>query len=285
MTARRPEVRVSARPMWRLRVVTEAPRYLLGLASVLGIVASARFVVLPPKAPSQSHPETGIERPGLAAEGYALLFARNYLSWNAAEPQSSARALEAMTGSAMEPDAGRESPAAGEQTVVWAQVVQEREAAAGEQVYTVAAQTDASGLVFLTVAFKRTRQGQLALAGYPAFVGAPALGSAQLAEGTRSVSDPGLRTVAERALRNYLADAPAELAADLTGTARVSLPTTGMTLATVQRIAWTADSRSVIAVVQAVDARGAQYTLAYELDVVETQGRWEISAVQMDPYS
>ena len=137
----------------------------------------------------------------------------------------------------------------------------------------------------LTVAFKRTRQGQLALAGYPAFVGAPALGFAQLAEGTRSVSDPGLRTVAERALRNYLADAPAELAADLTGTARVSLPTTGMTLATVQRIAWTADSRSVIAVVQAVDARGAQYTLAYELDVVETQGRWEISAVQMDPYS
>ena len=65
----------------------------------------------------------------------------------------------------------------------------------------------------------------------------------------------------------------------------MSLPTTGMTLATVQRIAWTADSRSVIAVVQAVDARGAQYTLAYELDVVETQGRWEISAVQMDPYS
>ena len=271
--------------MWRLRLGAEAPRYLLGLASLFGIVASARFAILPPKAASLSSPVAVASRPGLAAEGYALLFARDYLTWNATEPQSSMRALEAMTGSGMEPDAGREIPASGEQSVVWAQVVQEREAAPGEQVFTVAAQTDTDGLVFLTVAMQRTQQGQLVLAGYPAFVGAPALGSAQLAEGVRNVSDVGLRTVVERAMRNYLADAPAELAADLTGAARVSLPATGLTLATVQRIAWTADARSVIAVVQALDQRGAQYTLAYELDVVEAQGRWEVSAVQMDPYS
>ncbi len=52
-----------------------------------------------------------------------------------------------------------------------------------------------------------------------------------------------------------------------------------------RRVAWTADGRGVLAVVQARDARGAEYTLAYELDVVHVQGRWEVSAVQMDPNS
>jgi hypothetical protein len=39
----------------------------------------------------------------------------------------------------------------------------------------------------------------------------------------------------------------------------------------------------VIATVQAQDGRGVRYTLAYELDVRTSQGRWEISAVQTDP--
>ena len=33
----------------------------------------------------------------------------------------------------------------------------------------------------------------------------------------------------------------------------------------------------------AQDARGARYTLAYELDVAEVAGRWEVAAIQMDP--
>ncbi len=276
---------VQAQPMWRLRLGAEAPRYLLGLAALFGIVASARFAILPPKAVLLSHRVGVVSRPGLSAEGYALLFARDYLTWDASQPQGSVRALEAMTGAGMEPDAGRQIPASGEQSVEWAQVVQEREAAPSEEVYTVAAQTDTAGLVFLTVAMQRTQQGQVVLASYPAFVGAPALGSAQLAEGVRNVSDTSLRTVVERAVRNYVADAPSELAADLTPAAHVSLPAAGMALVAVQRIAWMADARSVMAVVQAQDRRGAQYTLAYELDVVEAQGRWEVSAVQVNPYS
>jgi hypothetical protein len=39
----------------------------------------------------------------------------------------------------------------------------------------------------------------------------------------------------------------------------------------------------VLATVAAQDARGVRYTLAYELDVLREQGRWEVSAVQMDP--
>jgi len=53
----------------------------------------------------------------------------------------------------------------------------------------------------------------------------------------------------------------------------------------VQRVDWSADGSSVIAVVQADDGRGVQYVLAYEIDVTREQGRWEVAAVQMNPDS
>jgi hypothetical protein len=153
----------------------------------------------------------------------------------------------------------------------------------GEHVYTVAAQTDSAGLLYLTVGVVRTRQGSLALAGYPAFVGGPAAGPAPASGRLRAVADASLKSVVERALRNYLAASGAELAADLTPEARVSLPPWPLTLDSLQRLEWSSDGRSVLAVVQAQDSRGVQYTLAYEVDVVREQGRWEVSAVQMNP--
>jgi hypothetical protein len=104
-------------------------------------------------------------------------------------------------------------------------------------------------------------------------------------EHLREVSDSALATVATRALRNYLASSTSELAADLTARARVSLPGMSLSLQTVQRLDWLPDGRSLLAVVQAQDARAARYTLAYELDVTADAGRWEISAIQMDPTS
>ena len=50
-----------------------------------------------------------------------------------------------------------------------------------------------------------------------------------------------------------------------------------------QRLDWAPGAGAVLAVVEAEDARGARYTLAYELDVARVQGRWEVSAIQMDP--
>ncbi len=64
--------------------------------------------------------------------------------------------------------------------------------APGEHVYTVAAQTDTAGLLYLTVPVARTSDGALALAGYPAFVGAPAAGPAQSPGHLREVADPAL---------------------------------------------------------------------------------------------
>jgi hypothetical protein len=276
-------VSVKSRPLWRIRATREAPRFLLGAISLAGIAACARFAIAPPLAKPSA---AALHAPALAdraAEGYAALFARRYLSWSAAEPQASERGLEPFLGAGMEPDAGIELPRSGEQRVEWDEVVQAREPQRGEHIYTVAAQTDTAGLLYLTVGVTRTNDGSLALMGYPAFVGAPASAHAEDGEHLREVSEPALATVVQRALRNYLAPAPTELAADLAVAAHVSLPGLALSLQAVQRLDWSSYGSTVLAVVQAQDARGVQYTLAYEVEVVRAQGRWEVAAVQMDP--
>jgi len=161
--------------------------------------------------------------------------------------------------------------------------VQAREPVRGDHVYTVAAQTNTGGLQYLTVGVTRTPDGSLSLSGYPAFVGAPSAVAARSPQRLREVTDPALATVVQRALRNYLAASSAELAADLVSGTRVSLPTSALSLETVQHLDWSTDGTSVLAAVQARDGRGVQYTLAYEVEVERAQGRWEIAAVQMDP--
>lgn len=279
-----PSVTITARPMWRLRLARELPRYLLCAASIAGLVASARFAIAPPVAGSAAG---AIHEPApsdQAAQAYAVLFARRYLTWNAAEPQASAQALEPFLGPALEPDSGLQLPASGEQKVEWAEVAQAREPAPGEHVYTIAAQTDTAGVVYLTVAVTRTADGGLALAGYPAFVGAPDAGPGQPPAHGREVDEPELQTVVRRVLSNYLSASSSDLEADLAAGARVSLPVgLSLSLVSVQRLDWALEGDAVLATVQARDARGVRYTLAYELNVTRAQGRWEVSAVQMDP--
>lgn len=276
-------VALVTRPLWRIRLARELPRYLLGTMSVAGLAASARFALAPP---TPTPPPAAVRQAAptdRAAEAYAVLFARRYLTWNAAEPQASAQALEPLLGPGLEAGAGLQLPPSGEQRVEWAEVVQARAAAPGEQVYTVAAQTDAAGLLYLTVPVARTSDGGVALAGYPAFVGAPASEPALAPAHLREVSEVALATVVQRALRNYLAASASELAADLTPGAHVSLPAMPLTLTSMQRLEWAPEGSAVLAIAQAQDARGTRYTLAYELDVAREQGRWEISAVQTDP--
>jgi hypothetical protein len=276
-------VTVAARPLWRIRLAREWSRYLLSALAVAGLAASARFAIDPPRPVAAKAIAPGPPPPDLAAEGFASLFARSYLTWSAANPQAHERDLAPFAGPGMEPDAGLQPPSNGEQQVLWTEVVQEREPVADEHVYTVAAQTDNAGLLYLTVSVVRTAGGSLALGGYPAFVGAPATGPAQPQGHLREVDEPALATVVERAGRNYLSASSSELEADLTSDAHVSLPAAALNLESVQRLDWAPGGGAVLAVVQAQDSRGARYTLTYELDVAQVQGRWEISAIQTDP--
>ncbi len=283
-----PTVTIATRPLWRIRLARELPRRLLLALATIGLLASVRIAIDPPR---PALPAALLRRPAspdLAAEGFAELFARRYLTWEAQRPEARERALAPFLGPGMDAGAGLQPPADAEQQVQWTQVVQEREPEQREHIYTVAAQTDTAGLLYLTVGVVRRLAGALALAGYPAFVGPPASAPAQAGTGAgsvRQVSDPALATVVERALRNYLAGSASELAADLAGGAHVSLPALGLALQSLQSLQWAPGTGAVLAVVQAQDQRGAQYTLAYELDVAREQGRWEISAIQMNPYT
>lgn len=276
-------VTVTARPMWRIRLARELPRYLLQGLALAGLLASARFAIDPPRptiARTSTPSSASVDR---GAEGFAALFVRRYLTWNSSDPEAHRLALAPFLGSSMETEAGLRLPESGEQQVQWTQVVQARALGSSEHVYTVAAQTDTAGLLYLTVGVVRTSDGALALAGYPAFVGPPASTSAVLPERLPEIEDPALQTVVTRALRNYLAGSESELDADLSAGARVSLPGLTLVLESVQSLAWSTPGRAVLAVVRSHDERGAQYTLGYELDVVSDAGRWEISAIQMNP--
>jgi hypothetical protein len=172
-------VTVTTRPLWRIRLARELPRILLLGASFAGLMASARYAIAPPHSPVPVRAQVAAPARDLAAEGFAQLFARRYLSWEADDPEAHQRALAAYVGAGMEPGAGLQPPSGGEEQVQWTEVVQERTAAPADlRVYTVAAQTDTAGLVYLTVSVARARSGVLELAGYPAFVGAPVAGSA-----------------------------------------------------------------------------------------------------------
>jgi hypothetical protein len=278
-----PVVAIATRPLWRLRLARDLPRYLLYATCAWGLLASARFAIAPPRPPSPAIAASTVPPVDLAARGYAVLFARRYLTWDAGAPQQSEAALSSMTGPTMAQDAGLTPPANGAQHVLWAEAVQERTPAPGRHVYTVAAQTDTSGLQYVTIGVVRGADGRLAISGYPAFVGAPLTQPARSVAAGGEVRDPALTAVVERALRNYLAAAPQELAADLTGAARVAVPATPQTLESMQSLAWSSDRRSLLVVVQTRDARGARYTLGYEADVAELDGRWEISAIETDP--
>jgi hypothetical protein len=271
--------------MWRIRLSRELPSYLLRGLAVAGLLASLRFAIDPPR-PTFVRSSTPISAMlDRGAEGFASLFARRYLSWNSEDPEARRLALAPLLGSSMEPEAGLQPPPSGEQQVLWTEIVQAREIGPGEHLYTVAAQTDTAGLLYLSVAVVREDGGALALAGYPALVGPPASAPATMPEHLREVEEPALATVVTRALRNYLSGSESELAADLSATARVSSPGISLTLQSVQSLDWTLPDRSVLAMVRARDQRGAQYTLAYELGVVPDAGRWEVSAIQTNPYS
>ena len=127
-------VTITTRSLWRIRLGRELLRYLLCAASLGGLAASVRFVLAPPRSLARVSSVSALALPDRAAEGYATLFARRYLTWNAAAPQAGVRSLQSLVGPGMEANAGLGLPPSGEQRVEWAEVVQEREPLPGEHV-------------------------------------------------------------------------------------------------------------------------------------------------------
>jgi hypothetical protein len=257
-------------------------RWVLYAAAAFGIVATVRFAVAPPRpAVVRQSPVNAVD-PG--AEAFASLFARRYVTWNAASPAEHAQGLSSFVSAATDPDLGLGQPTRGSEHVLWDGVVQARTVGPGEHLYTVELDTGAAAWTYLSVDVVRTAAGALRLGRYPAFVGPPLVEPASGLDdgGIGSVSDPALSAVVGRGLRNYLAGSQANLAADLDPGTVVSPPSDPLAVDQIQELRVARDG-DVLATLVAHDAQGTSFTLTYELEVVQTAGRWLIAAIQTDP--
>ncbi|HEX2017035.1 MAG TPA: hypothetical protein VGN69_10095 [Solirubrobacteraceae bacterium] len=282
MAAAGARVVVSTRSLRRLRLSLNLTRWILYAVAAAGILASLRLALTPPSRPLAIAPRPVDD---LGTRAFGALFARRYLTWDVTLPEEHRRGLAMFVGGAQDPDLGLRLPLRGRQTVGWTEVVQDRTDSPGRHVLTVAVETDPGGLVYLSVPVVRTAQRRLKLGGLPALVGPPAFTPLRgdLEGSLTDVSDAPLEAVVNRALSNYLSRSATNLASDLAPGARPSSPRAPLSVQRSVSLKWAPDGRSVIAVVQAADARGTGYTLRYAIDVRRVQARWEIFAIQSDP--
>ena len=253
--------------MRRARYAAATPRYLATAVLAVFFLLGVKTCFMGSSAPSAAI--VAAPTADAPSQDYAVQFARAYLSYDAAHPGRRVQALAPYIGDELSSGAGF-SPSRGSQAVIWAQVASDQRALIGGRVITVAAALSTRRLpVYLAVTVRHDPGAQLELGGYPSFVGAPSIAADARAPELEAVGDPALAEVVDRVLRHYLACAPGDLEADLSGDAEVTLPTQSLRLESVDQLGWLArsGSRAVLATVTASDGTGATYTLAYELGI------------------
>lgn len=269
------------------RTTTMVTRW--GLYAVIGILAVLglrNIITGPPPAEVVAESTTG--QSDLAAQTFAADFARTYLSYGRSEASREQRqaALESFPSTMRDTLAyGMTPPEGKEQTVTIAQVSQNESASReNTRAYTVLAVTAQGRYLALSVPVARSSEG-LFISDYPAFIGAPAADTAPPTSSRPTVRDRSLVEVAERAVTNYLRGEANDLNADLTNDAQVGMPTEVFEVKDVPSVRWTSPGTqsSVLVTVDAVDKRGGTYRLSYEMNVVQTVDRWQISAIQALP--
>jgi hypothetical protein len=262
-----PGVEEFRRTVRRSRLLARLPRHLATAALAILVCLGLRSLLLSPAATAtQTRPAASVDAP---SEDLALRFARAYLTYDAADPGARTEALAPYLPGADSAGAGF-TPEHGSREVTWEDVASDQPALQGGRVVTVAAQT--SGFpapLFLAVTVRHDPGRPLSIAGYPAIVGAPAVDTHPSEAARSTVEDPAVIQVVERVLRNYLAGSAADLRADLTGEAQVTLPTVSLRTGHVGPIDWVSGpgSGAVLATVVATDEEGATWTLTYELGI------------------
>lgn len=245
------------------RIKALAPRYLALAVALLLMGLGVRSLVAPPKPPHFSVPATA-DAPTL---DFAQQFARVYLTYDANRPQIRGRELSRFVPVGMDKDVGM-FVSSGRQRVLWTQVASDQPAVGGGRVITVAAGiTTQVPPVYLAVTVQHPPGEAVSLIGFPSFVGAPLVDRQANPPSYDEVSDAAIAEVVTRVLRNYLAGAAANLKADLTVQASVTLPTIAMRMESVDEMVWVGGvgSRAVLATVTANDTAGIDYTLTYEV--------------------
>ena len=135
-------------------------------------------------------------------------------------------------------------------------------------------------MIYLAVPVSRDERGVLSVFTYPAIVGPLAADHGASAPAEQSIEDPDLKSVAQRALQNYLIGDIPNLRADLDGDVVVTLPAQPLRGFQIARSYWA--SRGVVAVEGWVPAgAGGLLRLRYELGVVRHGERWFVTAIHV----
>ena len=270
-------VEVLARPSWRVALSARAPRAIAGLVAAVVMLAGVRAIVTGPAAAPEPPPAP--PAPDTAAQTFAEGFVRAYLTWDAEHPEGREARLAAYSSSELDAGAGLEPPDRAAQAVEWTAAVGSQATGPGRQVITVAARAGGRDW-HLAVPVTRDARGYMAVASYPALVGAPPVAGDARALEEDDVADGQLLKVAGRAVRNYLAGAADNLAADLDPAAVVSLPANEARVTAINDITRAGAGRVAVAVTAAVD--GAELELRYELEVIK-RDRWYVHSIATDP--
>jgi hypothetical protein len=263
---------LSTRPAWRSRLHARAPRLIAGAAAGVLVLVGVRSLIV--GAPVPSAPVTSQRNADVAALAFAEAFARAYLTWDPGSPDLQQDAVARFLVDDL--DAGIDQR--DRQSVLWTAALGD-ERVAGRLLVTVEAVTD-RGPYRLVVPVQRDDRGLLAVVGYPALVGAVATELRRSAPAGTEVEDPALRTVAGRAVRNYLAGERRNLLADLDPEAVVSLPERPLEVRSVDAVEWIAPGRVVVQVTAGDGA--SRLVLAYELAVVRGD-RWYVRLIAVNP--
>lgn len=273
----RPSGARSSLRMIRLRART--PRILLGVVVLVLCVAGVRNIFGSRQA--SAGPVTTASHYDVGAAAFAQSFATTYLTWGPDAPEAERiSALKPFLAQGMESDAGLTPAPRSTNSVSSTQVAEESRVGSVIDVLVVA--ETSQGTQYLSVPVARGERGLLSVVSYPALVGPPATDAGESELRLTPVDDQGLETVVSRALGNYLTGEAANLRADLTGEAVVSLPPEPLEVSAIEASTWLVPGRTVAAQVEVEDQRGVQLTLTYQVGVVR-RGRWYVNSIQVDP--
>jgi hypothetical protein len=253
-----------------VRLRAHAPRAIvLGCLIVLAALGARVAVAGPPPAPPAPRLDPALF-PHAEEDALAEAFARAYASWDAERPEEHERAVQTLAPE-LEPGGGVGLPPSGRGRVTWTAPVAFARVRARESVVTVAlGEEGRSGLRYLAVPVVRDAAGAPAIAGYPAWVGAPPIGRAGAPSLGDPIEDAALRRVLARFLANYLRGARENAGADLLPGTRLALP--GEHLKLDELLELTHAGRDAVRVVLTARARdGVLHTLTYELRIARRE--------------
>jgi hypothetical protein len=274
----RARVTVEPRRLWTLRASLGATCWVLYGVALVGVVATARDAIAPPR--GRVVITAAPRRSDAGAAWFALSFARAYLTWST-DPSLQQSSLSPFVGAAGDPDAGMTPASGSAEAVRWLALAGERDGPDGERDYTVAAGTGDGAVRYLGVAVGSDTDGGAVLERYPSLVAGPKPIAAGALDGAGlpTVTNAAVVAVLERAMRNYIDASDENLAADLAAGAVVAPVAAGLSLRSVVRLA-VEPSGAALATVVAADSSGDLFTLSYELTLRLFGGRWEITRIQ-----